>query len=112
MVAAIANLTPVSPLHNLTNGALVDELGTVKAQAADLKAREDALKAELIARRVTEAEGALFRATITDATRWTLDTDKVKSETGTDWYVARCRVSATTTVRLCARTGSATRRAA
>ena len=44
---------------------------TIEAQIADLKTREDALKAELIARGNTEAEGSLFSAVISTAMRWT-----------------------------------------
>ena len=52
----------VSPFHNLTTGAIVDRLGALKAQLADLKADEEALRGELIARKVEAAEGDLFRA--------------------------------------------------
>jgi hypothetical protein len=96
----------VSPFHNLSAGALADELGAIKSDLADLKAREDALRTELIRRGVSEAEGALFRATVSEATRWTLDTDRVKSEMGAAWYETHCKGSLTTTVRVSARTGS------
>lgn len=62
MPKAIADLTPVSSLHNSSVGELVDHLGQIKAEAAEIKAVEDALKAELIARGVTEAEGQSFPA--------------------------------------------------
>ena len=78
----LTSISSVSPFHNLSAGDLADELGAIKSDLADLKAREDALRAELISRKLPEAEGALFRATITEATRWTLDTDRVKSEMG------------------------------
>jgi len=100
----------VSLFHNLSLGEIVDQLGHAKAEAAEVKAREDALKAELIARGVPEAEGMLFRATVSDVTRWTLDTDRVKQEMGEAWFTARCKVGASTTVRVSART--ATRKAA
>jgi hypothetical protein len=96
----------VSPLHNLSAGDLADELGAIKSDLADLKSREDALRGELIRRDVSEAEGALFRATVTEATRWTLDTERLKSEMGAAWYEAHCKGSQTTTVRVCARTGA------
>ena len=102
----LTSVPSVSPLHNLSAGDLADELGAIKSDLADLKAREDALRAELISRKLPEAEGALFRATITEATRWTLDTDRVKSEMGAAWYDAHCRGSLTTTVRVSARTGA------
>ena len=102
----LTSVPSVSPLHNLSAGDLVDQLGSLKADLADLKAREDTLRAELISRKLSEAEGALFRGTISEGTRWTLDTDRVKSEMGEAWCTARSRVAAVTTVRVSARTGS------
>ena len=90
---------------NLSVGQIVDELGQVKAEAAEIEMREKALKAALIARGITEAEGALFRATVTEALRETIDADKVKTEMGTGWWSARCKVGLTTTVRVSARRG-------
>jgi hypothetical protein len=92
---------------NLSAGQLVDELGQGKAEAAEIEAREKALKAELIARSVTEAEGALFRATVSEALRETIDTEKVKAEMGASWWSARCKVGIVTTVRVSARKGIA-----
>jgi hypothetical protein len=102
--AILSPVPSVSPFHNLSAGDLADELGAVKSDLADLKSREDALRGELIRRGVSEAEGALFRATVTETTRWTLDTDRVKSEMGAAWYDAHTKGSLTTTVRVCART--------
>jgi hypothetical protein len=113
MPKASAILSPVpsvSPLHNLSTGDLADELGAIKSDLADLKSREDALRGELIRRGVSEIEGSLFRATVSEATRWTLDVERVKSEMGAAWYEAHSRGSLTTTVRVCARIG--TRKAA
>jgi len=100
----------VSPFHNLTTGAIVDRLGALKAQLADLKAGEEALRGELISRKVDAAEGDLFRATVTEALRDTLDTERVKLEMGERWYSSHCKIGVTTTVRVSARTG--TRKAA
>ena len=94
MPKATATLSPVSfanPLHNLSAGALVDELGSIKADLADLKAREEGLKAELIARGLPEAEGALFRATVSQGARWTLDVERVRAEMGEGWPSRRAR---------------------
>jgi hypothetical protein len=107
MPKAISHLTRVSPFHNLSIGELVDQLGHAKAEAAEIKSREDALRAELIARKVSEDEGHLFRATVSEATRWTLDTECVKAEMGHAWYQARCKVGACVTVRVSARIGVA-----
>ncbi len=109
MPQATAILTPlpsVSPFHNLTVGALVDRLGALKAQLADLKETEEALRGELIARKVEAAEGDLFRATVTEALRETLDTERVREELGSHWWSSHCRISVTTTVRVSARTGA------
>jgi hypothetical protein len=109
MPKAAADHTPiafVSPLHSLALGEIVDRLGHVKAEAAEIKAREDVLKAELIARGISDAEGALFRVTISEATRWTLDADGIRREMGEGWCLARSKVASVTTVRVSARTGS------
>ena len=93
MAKAAISLSPVpsvSPFHNLTTGSLVDRLGALKAQLADLKVDEEALRGELIARKVEAAEGALFRATVTEALRQSLDTEQVKAEMGERWYSSRC----------------------
>ena len=97
MPKAIAIVSP-SPLHNLAAAALADELGTVKAQIADLETREKALRDELIRRGVSTIEGDAYSATITQAVRWTLDTKALKAERGQAWYDARCRQSLITTV--------------
>jgi len=96
----------VSPFHNLTTGSIVDRLGALKAQLADLKGDEEALRGELIARKVEAAEGDLFRATVTEALRETLDTERVKAELGERWYSSHCKIGVTTTVRVSARTGT------
>ena len=79
-------------------GALADELGTVKAHIADLELREKALRDELIRRGVSDIEGTVYSATITDTVRWTLNTAALKAEMGLPWYDARCRQSLVTTV--------------
>ena len=97
MPKAIANITTSTPFHNLPTGALVDQLGAVKARIADLETREKALRDELI-RRGGDAAGAAYSASITQAVRWTLDTKALKAEMGLAWYDARCRQSMVTTV--------------
>src|SRR4029077_885029 len=99
-----------SQFHNLSTGAIVDRFGALKAQLADLKADEETLRGELIARKVEAAEGDLFRATVTEALRETLDTERVKLEMGERWYWSRCKIGVNTTLRVSARTG--TRKAA
>ena len=110
MPKATHDSTIIRPFHNLSAGDLADELGAVKAQAAEIKAREDALRAELIARDITEAEGSLFRAAVSTASRWTLDAERIRAECGEAWCTAHSKVATVVSVRVSARTGA--RRAA
>ena len=98
MAKASANIASVNPLRNLPANLLADQLGALKAESAALEGREKTLREELLRRGVTEAEGARFSATITQAVRWTLDTKAVKAEMGAPWWDARCRQSLVTTV--------------
>lgn len=97
-----------------TPGAIVDALGRVKAQMADLKVREDALKDQLKATGLTEVDGAVFRATITEVEAERVDTGRVRLlladlvEAGTitrQKAKAMFATSAATTIRVVARRG-------
>src|SRR5436190_22419631 len=70
----------ISAFHNLSAGDLADQLGALKAEIAELEAREKFLRDELIRRSDGEVEGSFYRATISDAVRWTLDAKAVRSE--------------------------------
>ena len=94
----------ISPFHNLPVGEIVDQLGTVKAEIADLEAREKTLRSELLKRCVIEAEGAQYAAAVTQAMRWTLDTKSVRAEMGDAWFDRRCKQALVTTVTVAART--------
>src|SRR5438067_12050756 len=72
----------LSHFDNLPTGELVDQLGGVKAEIADLETRQQSLRAELLKRCLTEAEGAVYAATVTQAMRWTLDAKPVRAEVG------------------------------
>src|SRR5689334_7398229 len=98
MPKAVANIASISPLHNLPPVQLADQLGALKTQIAQLEVREKALRDELLRRGISDVEGALFSATITEAVRWTLDTKTVKAEMGAPWWDARCRQTLVTTV--------------
>jgi hypothetical protein len=102
----------ISQFHNLSAGDLADQLGALKAEIADLEAREKALRDELVRRGVPAIEGAVYDATITAAVRWTLDTKAVKAEMGAVWYDARGRQALVTTVKTTARAAVATQLAA
>src|SRR5580692_5330384 len=93
----------ISQFHNLPVGELVDQLGTVKAEIANLETREKNLRAELLKRCVIKAEGDQYAAAVTQAVRWTLDTKAVRSEMGDGWFDRRCRQSLVTTVTVAAR---------
>jgi hypothetical protein len=84
---------PRFPHHNRSVGDLADEIGKLCAEIADLEARRKVFREELIRRDVAEAEGALFRATVSEAVRWTIDSAEVKAEMGEAWWNARCRQS-------------------
>jgi hypothetical protein len=88
----------ISAFHNLSAGDLADRLGAVKAEIADLEAREKSLRDELIRRGVSECQGAAFGASVSQGIRWTLNSQAVKSEMGLAWYDAHCRQQAVTTV--------------
>src|ERR1051325_1238455 len=88
----------ISAVHNLPVGELVDQLGSVKAEIADLETRQQSLRAELLKRCVTEAEGAHFAAAVTQAVRWTLDAKAVRAEMGDNWWNGRCKSALITTV--------------
>jgi hypothetical protein len=103
-------ISVVSQFDNLPIGEIVDQLGTVKAEIADLEAREKTLRAELLKRCVFEAEGAVYAATVTQAMRWTLDAKAVRAELGDNWWNARCKQALVTTVTVAARAVSIQRR--
>jgi hypothetical protein len=96
---------PRFSLPHRSVGDLADEIGKLCAEIADLEGRRKNFREELIRRGVAEAEGALFRATVSDAVRWTIDSALVKAEMGVAWWDARCRQSLVTTVAVKARTG-------
>src|SRR5260221_1813171 len=93
----------ISPFHNLPVGEIVDQLGSVKAEIADLETRENSLRAELLKRCVIEAEGAVYAAAVTQAVRWTLDAKAVRSEMGDSLWNGRCKQALGTTVTVAAR---------
>jgi len=103
--ANVHSTSTLSIFDNLSIGELVDQLGHAKAEAAEIKAREEALKAALIAKGITEAEGVLFRATVSEALRETLDAEKIKEEMGPSWCSAHSKIGIVTTVRVNARKG-------
>ena len=86
--------------------ATIDELGQLKAKIADLKKREDELKDLLEGAGVTKAEGDLFRVTITQSVRESLDMEAVKAKLSPQFIRAHTKETRYTTVRVSARKGS------
>lgn len=83
----------------------IDELGNLKAQIADLKKREDELKDILESAGVTKAEGDLFRVTITESVRETLDMEAVREKLSPQFIRAHTKETKYVTVRVTARKG-------
>ncbi len=85
--------------------AIVDQLGALKAQQADLKKRAGTLQAQLVEAGVTEADGALYRATISTHDVVTVDWKAVaeKLEPSYQLITAHTSVADRTTVKIVAR---------
>jgi hypothetical protein len=88
--------------NNLTS--TIDRLGNVKAQLAALKREEDELKAVLIENGVGAYEGDIWRATVSQTERETLDMDAVREKLSAQFIRAHTNVTPVTTVRVVART--------
>ena len=58
----------------------IDRLGVLKAQMAELATEEKALKAVIIDHGPGAYEGELFRATVSESERATLDMDAVRAK--------------------------------
>lgn len=82
---------------------LVDTLGAIKAEIAELTAREKVLKDKLIALGETAIDGELFRATISTSERATLDMDAVRAKLSPQFITAHTNISTVTAVRVVAR---------
>lgn len=81
----------------------IDELGQLKAQIAELKKREDELKDILESAGITKAEGELFRVSITESVRETLDMEAVRAKLSPQFIRAHVIITKYTTVRVSAR---------
>lgn len=92
--------------------SIVDELGLLKAQMADLADREKSLKSHLIACGRSECDGSMFRATVSRADRVTLDSNAVRSVLGEELCRQFEKRSEVVTVRVVARTQTSKSRAA
>ena len=94
----------------MSNAALVDAFGQLKAEQAELAKREKAFKAALSGRmdasRVDALDGALFRVTRSEVERSTLDSAAVKAMLSAEALAAVSKVSSSVTFRVNARVAS------
>jgi hypothetical protein len=88
---------------------VVDEYGMLCAEMAALKLRQDALKNTLVQTAketgMSQMEGALFRVTVSQSERGTLDMEAVRAKLSPQFIVAHTTITDTTTVRCVSRTG-------
>lgn len=82
---------------------VVDNLGHLRAQIADLKEQEEELKAILLSSGLTELDGKLFRATISPSSKSYLDTDRLRKKYGESWMNRYTLRTAYTAIRVVAR---------
>lgn len=81
-------------------GAIVDQLGRLQAQIADLEAQADAIKTTLAICGEGAYEGALFRATVSKSERNSLDMKAVRAKLSRQFIAANTNVTAVTSVRV------------
>lgn len=90
-------------MNNLSNA--IDRLGYIRAQLAELKREEDALKAVLIEQGPGAYEGDMFRATVSECERKTLDMEAVRAKLSDQFIRANTYIADVTVVRVVARNG-------
>jgi hypothetical protein len=84
----------------------IDSLGVLLAQIADLNAKADAIKKSLIEKHGAGAyEGTLFRATVSQYERESLDMDAVRAKLTPAFIAANTRVTQVNKVSVKAKTG-------
>jgi len=91
---------------NLT--ATIDALGALKAQIADLELQEKALKKALADIAPGAYEGELFRLSISQSVRCTLDMDAVREKLSPQFIAAHTRETEVRTLKVSARNGQVT----
>lgn len=88
---------------NLTT--TIDALGEIKAQIAALEIKEKALKANLADLAPGAYEGELFRVSISQTDRETLDMKAVRAKLSPQFIAAHTNVTPVRTLKVSARTG-------
>ena len=82
---------------------LVDDLGILKAEIADLAAKEKTIKEQLIEAGVGAYDGDFFRASVSVSQRETLDADACRAKLSPQFIAAHTKVTDVTTIRVTAR---------
>lgn len=85
---------------------IVDELGLLKAQIAELRETEKLLQAELIGTEQSRIEGKLFQAAIIEAKRQTVDVKALRETFGEKFLQPYLKTKYYTAVRVSARSES------
>lgn len=96
----MATKMDITKFDNIASEALADLIGELDCEAKAIEARLADAKAELKHRGLERADGERFSVTRVDATRWTLDTAKVKAEMGEAWATARSKIASVTSFRV------------
>jgi hypothetical protein len=92
-------------MTNLTK--IIDDLGILKAQIAELEIQEKALKAALADLPAGSYEGDVFRLSISTTERETLDMKAVREHLSRQFIQAHTNVTPVRTLRVAARSGKA-----
>ncbi|HWH48016.1 MAG TPA: hypothetical protein VN664_09455 [Burkholderiales bacterium] len=88
---------------NLT--ATIDALGAIKAKIAELELQEKELKADLADLKPGAYEGELFRLSISETDRETLDMKAVRAKLSPQFITAHTNVTKVRALRVSARNG-------
>ncbi len=85
--------------------AVIDELGFLKAQIAELEIKEKNLKGKLAHLAPGSYEGDLYRVSISVSERETLDMDAVRAKLSPQFITAHTNVTEVRTLRVAGRSG-------
>jgi hypothetical protein len=86
---------------------IIDDLGALKARIADLEVQEKALKQALADLTPGAYEGDLFRLSVSESERETLDMKAVREHLSRQFIAAHTNVTSVRTLRVAARSGKA-----
>jgi|SoiMethySBSTD1v2_1073268.scaffolds.fasta_scaffold2495989_1 hypothetical protein len=86
---------------------IIDDLGALKARIADLETQEKALKQALADLTPGAYEGEIFRLSVSESERETLDMKAVREHLSRQFIAAHTNVTSVRTLRVAARSGKA-----